>query len=324
MKQIRIKRVWHGLKKLFTNCKSTTAPHVDSTQIIAQYKTSLPVSVPEGSQAKPVRNELLLEYFPAEIRRHLLSTLEYEGLKALAHASPVYHQQYLLDRQYLLCRCLETALGCNFFDACVVFQSGLASFLETRTQEKIIQFLDSYQNYRYSPHFLKVLTLDEIISIITFHFSIIKPLAWYYTGWAMDNLSKETKNPQNHWPLSITVEARLVRALYRFQLYCNLFGVSRYPFFQRALRIRPVDFLGLFLNIYEPWEAEDFLCVHMFVTKKFNQVFDDIAWDVHQDNPKFDGQNRPPTPEGAFDFEGQFYQKELFHCLCTITNDSIY
>lgn len=43
-----------------------------------------------------------LEDFPAEIRRHILSMLELDELKVLVRASPVYHQQYLLDRRYLL------------------------------------------------------------------------------------------------------------------------------------------------------------------------------------------------------------------------------
>ena len=60
------------------------------------------------------------------------------------------------------------------------------------------------------------------------------------------------------------------------------------------------------MSTYEPWGAEEFVCIHNFVAKKFDRVFDDIAWDVHEDNPKFDGQLRAPLPEGAFDLEGQF------------------
>ena len=52
-----------------------------------------------------------LEALPAEIRCQLLFMLEYEALKALVHASPIYHEQYLLDRYHLLYKCLETALG---------------------------------------------------------------------------------------------------------------------------------------------------------------------------------------------------------------------
>ena len=57
------------------------------------------------------------------------------------------------------------------------------------------------------------------------------------------------------------------------------------------------------------WEIEEIACIYTFAMKKFDRVFDDIRWDVHQENPKFEGQFRPPTPEGAFDFDSscQFY-----------------
>lgn len=44
-------------------------------------------------------------------------------------------------------------------------------------------------------------------------------------------------------------------------------------------------------------------CIHTFAKEKFSQVFNDIYWNVHQDNPKFGGQQRPPTPVGAFGFD---------------------
>ena len=245
---------------------------------------------------------------PAEIRRHLLSTLEYDGLKALVHASPFYHQQYLLDRQHLLCQCFEITLGKNIVDACAVYQSEL-EFSKTWVKEKVPQFLESYQNRRSLSQYplLKTIALDEDISIVTFHFSIIKPLAHYYASWALGNLAEKTKDLQSLMPLSKTEETRLVRALYRFQLWCNVFGDGPYRFYpRRKLPIRPLEALKMFIDIYEPWEVEGVVCIHTFTKEMFNKVFDDIYWDVHQDNPIFEDKERPPTPEGAFDLDGQF------------------
>ena len=203
-----------------------------------------PVPVPENfqtqsvyDQAKIVRDTVHLEGLPAEIRRHILSMLKYDELKALVHVSPVYHQQYVLDRHYILFQCLKATLGGNIIDACAFFQSGLAGFLETRNQEKIIQFLESYRTHHHSSHSLNTLTLDQLILMATFHFTIIKTLIWYYTGWTMGNLNREIKDPPSHGLLSITEETRLVRSLYHFQLYCNIFGVGRYPFRQRLLKL---------------------------------------------------------------------------------------
>lgn len=36
--------------------------------------------------------------------------------------------------------------------------------------------------------------------------------------------------------------------------------------------------------------------------KKFEEVFDNIRWDVHQENPELEGEDRLPTLEGEFVF----------------------
>ncbi|KAB5542834.1 hypothetical protein GE09DRAFT_227349 [Coniochaeta sp. 2T2.1] len=46
----------------------------------------------------------------------------------LVHASPVLHQQYLLDRMTLLCKFLKTTLRSVTIDAFSVYQSGLTDF----------------------------------------------------------------------------------------------------------------------------------------------------------------------------------------------------
>lgn len=302
-----IQRVWKRAKLSLRlgrpDSETMAAPHVIPAQI-TKSETPAPVPVPEKSQTKKFDNNAL-ESLPAEIRRLLLSTLEYDELKALVHASPVYHQQYLLDRQPLLCNCSETTLGSNtIVDAWAVYQSGFVDFSETRTTEIVTQFLEPYQNQHSSssrPSLLNMLTLDEVISMVTFHTSVIKPLLQDYTGWALDTLTEQTKNPQSHQPLSRTEETRLVRGMYHFQLYCNLFGSSyACPWF---FRVRGIEILRIFMSIYEPWEVEEMLCINAFAKEKLNKVFNDIHWDVHEENPRFEEQHRPPTPDGAFDFD---------------------
>lgn len=62
-----------------------------------------------------------------------------------------------------------------------------------------------------------------------------------------------------------------MRALYRFQLYCNLFGVSQYKVdHQWMLRFQDEDILRIFMDIYEPWEVEEIACIYAFTKEKFN------------------------------------------------------
>ncbi|RDL30361.1 uncharacterized protein BP5553_10239 [Venustampulla echinocandica] len=248
---------------------------------------SVSVPVPENLLVEPAGDipqlNATLENLPPEIRRQLLSVLGLEELSALVHASSTFHQQYLLDRKSLLCKCLATTLRSATVDACAVYRSSLASFLDARTGETVTQFLKSYQNRRSSTQYSILnegLTEDEVVGMIAFHSSIIKALARHYTDWALINLATETKDSQSHGLLSRTEETRLLRALYRFQLCCNLFGTGRH---------------GILL---EPGKV------------KYNQIFDDIRWDVHEENPKFDGQ-RPPTPDGAFDLDNSWARSSL-------------
>jgi hypothetical protein len=140
--------------------------------------------------------------------------------------------------------------------------------------------------------------------MVVFLSSIIKPLARHYTGWALSNLANETEGSQSHELLSGTEEMRLMRALYRFQLCCNLFGkgLHKGPR-QSRLDFDSIDILKIFFCIFEPWEVEEIACIYTFAKEKYDQIFRDIRWDVHQENPKFKDQRRPPTPDGAFDLD---------------------
>jgi len=141
------------------------------------------------------------------------------------------------------------------------------------------------------------------VRIVAFHSSIIKPLARHYTGWALANLADETDDLQSHEPFSRTEETRLLRALYRFQLCCNLFGTGLYGTSQQPrLGFSSVDILKIFICIFEPWEVEEIACIYTFSKERYNQIFRNTRWDVHEENPKFEGQ-RTPTPDGAFDLD---------------------
>ena len=105
-------------------------------------------------------------------------------------------------------------------------------------------------------------------------------------------------------------ETRLVRAFYRFQLCCNLFGTNRVLARQPPAGRRLADIFvreeELF-TLYEPWEIEEVVCVYEFAKDKFDEIFSRIYWDVHRINPKFADQ-RCARPVGSFDLddEGKF------------------
>lgn len=71
---------------------------------------SLGTTGPVGTKQGPLHNAPL-QSLPPEIRQQIPGALEYDDLRAFVHASPVFHEQYLLDRRTILCKCLERALG---------------------------------------------------------------------------------------------------------------------------------------------------------------------------------------------------------------------
>ncbi|PWY90594.1 hypothetical protein BO94DRAFT_623342 [Aspergillus sclerotioniger CBS 115572] len=257
-----------------------------------------------------------LETLPPEIRYLIMSMLELRGLQALVHASPVYHRQYLADRWRLLPRCLDVTLQSVAVEACFAYRSGMAEFSETRNPEAVIELLDLYQERRAlfkASAWSQDLTADEALGMVTFHLSIVEPLVRRYAVWALGNLAQEPEVRQCDASLSKTEELRLLRSMYRFQLCCNLFGVGCHgtPFSPRS-EFDSVSILKVFLSIFEPWEVEEIVCIYAFAKAKYNQIFDDIRWDVHEENPKFDGQ-RPPTPDGAFDLDNSWIRHSLLY-----------
>ncbi|KAK4234785.1 hypothetical protein C8A03DRAFT_37412 [Achaetomium macrosporum] len=283
---------------------------------LSSKSTSMPTApshdpAPSGSAVQTTRQSSTVaqlnapfENLPAEIRREILGALEYEGLRALVHASPAFHQQFRLDRRSLLCGCLRKRLRAAAVDACAAYRPGLDSFSDTRTKESVAEFLKAYQDRRSSATYSiedEALTEDEAAAMIAFHFTVIEPLSKRFTNWALGHLADETGGSPHHKPLSATEETRVMRAMYRFQLCCNLFH-ERYD---RPLRhnLDPIDVVKLFFCLFEPWEVEEVVCIHNFSKHEFDRIFRDIHWDLNQENPKFADQDRPPTPDGAFNFD---------------------
>lgn len=93
-----------------------------------------------------------------------------------------------------------------------------------------------------------------------------------------------------------------MRALYRYQLYCNLFGAAIRCIGALKCYIWSSDedeeMFKMFLCIYKSWEIEEIACIYAFVTTKIDSVLDEMRWDVHKDNPRFEGAQRPPTQKG--------------------------
>lgn len=244
-----------------------------------------------------------LERLPPEIRRHLLSVLDLASLKALVRASPAFHEQYLLDRRFLLHNSLEVTLGSVILDAYAVHRS---SDRASNTPDYLTGLLGTWQGQleqRSARRRDGAFTEDEAIHVVAFYFRTIAPMAAYFIRRALNEFERQTSGPDAK-PLpqaepSSTELQRCLRAAYRFQLLCQV-GDPAMPAAVREDAVRNAIFV---LLAPEPWEAEEIIALYQFAQAAYEKVFDDIESEVHPDNPRFDDQDRPPTPEGAFDFQ---------------------
>ena len=248
-----------------------------------------------------------LDSLPPEIRRHILSTLDVSQLKALVCAAANFHQQYIFDRKYLLCTCFERTLDSVTVDAYAVH---LSMAQREDPKQDITDFLKTYEEdtSRRRLSLVDKLTQEEAISMTSFYFRYVEPLAETYTRWMLASLdeARETEDiPHSHQQIDTptsTETMRVTRAIYRFQLLCNLAGPCENTLLSARDHLN--DVVETLLDILEPWEVEELFSFYQFAEGVYDKIFKDIGWDLHPDNPKFNDQGRPPTPDGAFDLDG--------------------
>lgn len=240
-----------------------------------------------------------IESLPPEVRRHLLSRLDLPELKALVHASPTFHQQYLLDRHYILPQSLEETLGCVLTDAVTVH---LCLARKTDAKASLNLYSNKLSEQNVGP--LKELSFEEVIAMVVFYMGIVSPLVPRFNRWtgdnyvkARDNFARPIDTRLDQYPLSRVETLRIVRAAYHFQLLCHV--AADFPMFQAS----PTGDTSVegFLRLLEPWHVEELYSFYIFIRITYDEILERVAWDLHPDNPRFDDQGRSPTPDGAFE-----------------------
>ncbi|KAH8896820.1 hypothetical protein GQ53DRAFT_803627 [Thozetella sp. PMI_491] len=236
-----------------------------------------------GQPGRLGRPPTRLENLPPEIRREVLLLLGFDELRAIVHASPIFHQQYLLERRSLLCRSLQCTLGPVFVDAWAVSQTSADRF--PKSTPSIVEFLAYYRDEREAASNQTItgtLAEEDAVQMASFLSSIIQPLMHYYVGWALAHLPSEAGGSRPVEAPSRAEEIRLMRALYRFQLCCNLFGPGPLdPRGEKRSTFQFVDLIETYTAMLYPWEVEEMACIYVYAKDTYRQALDDIAWKMH-------------------------------------------
>ena len=240
-----------------------------------------------------------IEALPAELRLQILLCLSgLEDLKAIVRASPVFHQQYLMDRRRVLARASTATLGSVFVDAYATEASvSLYKPGYMLPRQVVEQFLDEYWQHLSRPDVaLQTCTVEDLAGIAGFYLGVVGPLLRRLPAIMLGNLDPSLTVGR----LSETERVRLLRGLYRFQLFCNLFCAGE-PKRHLEFVLHDDDVVARFLGLFKPWEVDEIGCIATTVKDEYEKFLQAVQWDLHRSHPRFSFWDWPNTPPGAFD-----------------------
>ncbi|KAF2747588.1 hypothetical protein M011DRAFT_467653 [Sporormia fimetaria CBS 119925] len=259
------------------------------------------VSTPEDTPIKPqseaqqtknqprqtIRKNSRIEDLPPEIRVQLLASMELNELHGLVHASPVFHESYLEYRNSILRSSVIESLRNNVVDAIAVSRAldekdRLQKY--KNNMEKGAAALDSVSEHR-------------LHQIAVFYRNTIAPLIPAYSNWALANLPDEVKDrPEAKVPLTRSEQQRITRALYRWELYCRIFGRgSLSDTSPKRHDVPQHKVLRDYFCMFNPWETEEIMCLFYFITETYKEVSMEIQNDFRPVTPPI--VMRPSTPD---------------------------
>lgn len=244
-----------------------------------------------------------LESMPPEIRRQILFRLDLDGVFTIIQASPTFYQQYLIDRTAILRSSLQHTLGGAVIVARTLHQFNRARTHDIETPE-MDEACEDFHHFFAASHWPPPadvqLTDDEVVDLVAEYRALFRPVVEKYVKWALDSLARDTgTEAQPRSPITQTERTRILRAFYRFQLCCVMFGPEdeeprrrhKIQYILEDLKIRNI------LNMLVPWEVEQLVSVYYFAELEYERIFDSIESDLQPEHPRCADQVRssPPT-----------------------------
>lgn len=252
--------------------------------------------------------------------------LDLPSLKAMVQASPTFHQQYISERRYILCRSLEWTLNEALVDAYALHLCSVAVTKATATAwGEVGEFIGVKKIYEDAASGLGQrgnncgFTQDEAIEVANFYLRLVKPVLDYFTRYMQDELAAlvadhDRDSKSQVFGLTHTEMLRFTRATYRYQVMCQVGGRQvRDMRYSRDIRRGEENNIESLFDLLQPWEVEEVVSFYQFAQHECGIAINHVTWDLHQDNPRFDGQGRPPTPEGAFDLSNSCKPRHRFY-----------
>lgn len=249
-----------------------------------------------------------IETLPVEIQRQIMLCLpSLTSLGAIIRSSPVFYSLFQSEPKNFIANCLILCLGDAFLDACTAraamqddFQKERRDAMKMRRELSFIwPFLESYRKkVEELPcnAWIHSISLPEATQMATFHISAVEPLVEQYASWALANLGTPVKETS----LSRTELMRIQRAMYRFQIVCDVFGNRLKDGNLSTNRPRHLGCLR-FLSGYEPWEIEEILCINTFFQEQYEQKISEVVDELNPNSRRVHGCPPLGGPDDAVD-----------------------
>ncbi|KAI3323322.1 hypothetical protein HD806DRAFT_544087 [Xylariaceae sp. AK1471] len=226
---------------------------------------------------------------PVELVRSVLSALpDITSLKTAVLSCPLFYYTFLEAETTITMQVLLNEIGIS------VLPEAIAAYESSRVRsvvsdpicpEAIVDFLNQNFSQRLTPP--RCCSLQKALQLERLHLCV--------DGFAQKFASAAlAEHPIDRSESLATYEetCRIERALYRFEIYCNLFSKPRkvrpYPWWELPEEPDPIEQKKLFFDKFAPWENEQLGCIHDFLFRIISPAFNDLvehdvdwgAWEV--------------------------------------------
>lgn len=227
-----------------------------------------------------------LEGLPEELKIIILESQNtLASLQALVQSAPSYYNVYTIYSQRILATVIYNELGsANLLEYWYITEAKKIKRNGITWWREIQNFLISYEVDRIlgaTPlAFSGLLAMDlkDLVKIAEFQHNV-SYLAEQFSRSAL-NSHPTTRGSEGHVSLSIIETHRLNRAIYRYELFCALFGSRKGEEWLRVWTLLAdlddLDFdaemdtadekvSSVFLTTFDPWEVEELACIQDFI-----------------------------------------------------------
>lgn len=250
------------------------------------------------------------------------------SLRALLHAIPEMNTHYIRRENKILRACLHRELDGVFPDAYATMMSQMSVLGSPRTNDKIIKFLDSYNNWLsgsiMQPN-IRLLSRAQLRWLAAFHVSVARPVADCYRSWTASNLATanaclnreqhavsedggEIKSPWDR-EVSRNEEIQVLRAIYRYETFYHLFGHG-YGVRRGGFSRDEIDML--FFQLFTAAEVNSIGHLDLFAWQKYDSVSDNAKEYLHHYSGVFGQPWKPPNAFKTFDLMAEYEGKHHF------------